>query len=332
MSELEDPVATLLRLINSRIRVTKDNGAAAALLASEAAFDREILLKEYDAQITVQVDPVLGVQDQKLNLSGSLRRQVHFFKCTVHIIDKVAPGADTGRVMRNKVNEQIKAIIRENRTLPYQTVYNFAGLGYPSGDPHKAFSAGAASELAPSAAGWAELSAVDYQGIWYSDDVYYSKSVGVNNQYGLMLFCFKVGSREQCVKSLVLSFEGYGTAPSGNGVTVKVWNHVADAWQHPQYGIAGTDETLTITISANWTDYIDAKGYVWMIARTTNPSNGVTPAALHCDFVQLTVQVRGITNCDVLSYKPMDIVDVKPFLFKTEFVLKAWAFESITLG
>ena len=92
------------------------------------------------------------------------------------------------------------------------------------------------------------------------------------------------------------------------------------------------DETLTIPISANWTDYVDADGYVWMIAKTTNPSNGVTPAVVYCDYVQLTVQVRGITNCDVVSYKPMDIVEVKPFLFKTELVLKGWAFEEITLG
>ncbi len=332
MSELEDPVATLLRLINSRIRITKDNGDAAKLLATEAAFDREILLKEYDAQITLQVDPVLGVQDQKLNLSGSKRRLVHFFKCTVHSIDKTAPGADVGRVMRNKVTEQIKAIIRENRTLPYETAYNFAGLGYPSGDPHKAYSVGAASELAPSAAGWAELSAVGYQDIWYSNNVRYSKSAAVNNQYGLMLFRFKVGSREQCVKSLVLSFEGYGTAPGGNGVTVKVWNHVTGAWQYAQYGTAAADEALAITISANWTDYVDSDDYVWMIARTTNPSNGITPAVLHCDFVQLIVQVRGITNCDVVSYKLIDVVEVKPFLFKTELVLKGWAFEDITLG
>ncbi len=332
MSELENAVDTVLRLINSRIRVTKDNSDAAKLLATEAAFDRELLLKEYDAQITLQIDPVLGIQDQKLNMSGSLRRQVHFLRCTVHTIDKVTPGADAGRVMRNKVAEQIKAIVRENRTLPYQTVYNFAGIGYPEGDPHKAYAIGASTELAPSSSSWAELSAVEYQGIWYSADVRYSKSVVANNQYGLMLYRFKVGPREQCVKSLVLSFEGYGTAPGGNGVTVKVWNHVTGAWQYPQYGTAGTDETLTITISANWIDFIDADGYVWMIAKTTNPSNGVTPAVLYCDCVQLTVQVRGITNCDVLSYKPTDIVDVKPFLFKTEFVLKGWAFENITLG
>jgi hypothetical protein len=67
-----------------------------------------------------------------------------------------------------------------------------------------------------------------------------------------------------------------------------------------------------------------------MIARNTNPSNGVTPAIVYCDFVQLTVQVRGLTFCDVVGYKPMDIVDVKPFLFKTEFVLKGWAFEDIS--
>jgi len=330
LSELEDPVATLLRLINTRIRVTRDNGEAAKLLASEAAFDRELLLKEYDAQITLQVDPVLGVQDQKLNLSGSKRRLVHFFKCTVHSIDKTAPGADLGRVMRNKVTEQIKAIIRERRTLPYQTAYSFAGLGYPSGDPHKAYSAGAVSELAPSSASWAELSSVDYQGIWYSDNVYYSKSVGVNNEYAMQLFRFKVGPREQCVNSLVLSFEGYGTAPGGNGVTVKVWNHVAGAWEYPQYGSGGADETLTITISMNWTDYVDSNGYVWMLAHTTNPSDGVTPAVLYCDYVQLTVQVRGITNCDVVGYRPIDVVEVKPFLFKMELVLKGWAFDEIS--
>jgi hypothetical protein len=45
--------------------------------------------------------------------------------------------------------------------------------------------------------------------------------------------------------------------------------------------------------------------------------------------VQLAVQVRGITYCDVVSYKPIDVTEVKPFLFKTEFVLKGWAFETL---
>jgi hypothetical protein len=57
------------------------------------------------------------------------------------------------------------------------------------------------------------------------------------------------------VKSLVLSFEGYGTTPAGNGVTLKVWNHTAGAWQQTQTGNGGTDETLTIAISATM-DYL----------------------------------------------------------------------------
>lgn len=324
-------MTTLLRLITTRIRVTKDNGDAAKILASEAAVDRELLLKEYDAQITLAIDPNMSIQDQKLDLAGSLRRQMYFFRCTSHSIDRPSiPGADTGRVMRNKVTSQIKAIIRENRTLPYQTTYNFAGLGYPSGDPHKAYAAGAASELAPSSTSWAELTNLEYQGIWYSDNNRFSKSYSVNSQYAMMLFRFKIGSREQCVKKLALSFEGYGTAPAGNGITVKVWNHSASAWQQAQTSSGGGDETITITISANWTDYVDSEGYVYLLARTTNPSNGITPAVLYCDFIQLTVQVAGITYCDVVSYRPVDVVDVKPFLFKTEFVLKGWAFESIS--
>jgi hypothetical protein len=128
----------------------------------------------------------------------------------------------------------------------------------------------------------------------------------------------------------VLSFEGYGTAPVGNGITVKVWNHVASAWQQAQIGTGSGDETVTITLSANWPDFIDADGYVWLLARTTNPSNGSTPAVLYCDFVQCTIQVYGITYCDVVSYRNIDVTDVKPFLCRTEFLLKGWLFESIS--
>ena len=331
MSELEDPVVTLLRLISTRIRVTKDDGNVAKILASEKALDRELLLKEYDAQITLFIDPAAGVQDQKLNLSGTLRRQIYTFGCTVHAMDKPGtPGADLGKVMRKKVTEQLRAIIRENRTLPYQTAYNFAGLGYPSGDPHKALAAAAASELAPSSTSWAELSTEAYQGIWYSDDVRFSKSAAVNNQYASMLFKFKIGSRAQCVKKVVVTFEGYGTAPAGNGLTVKLWNHRLAEWQQAQVSTGAGDETLTITISASWTDFVNSQGYVYLLARTTNPSNGATPAVLYCDFAQLVVQIYGLTYCDVVSYRPVDITDVKPTLFKEELVFRGFSFETIS--
>lgn len=326
MSELEDPIITLLRLITTRIRVVKDNGSLASILATKEAYDRE-LLKEYDAQITMGLD---SSQDQKLELAGRLRRRSMVFRCNIYTVDKTAPGADAGKVMRDKVTAQINAIIRENRNLPYQTVYNFYGLGYPSGDPHKAFAAGAATELSPSSTSWAELTNLEYQKIWSSDDVRHSKSVSVNGQYGLMLFRLKLGPRENCVKKIVLSFEGYGTSPGGNGVTIKIWNHVASAWQEAQSGTGGGDETLTITISANWPNFIDSSGYAWLLAKTANPSNGSTPAVLYCDFVQCTIQVYGLTHCDVVSYRNIDVTDVKPYLSRAEFLLKGWLFESIS--
>jgi hypothetical protein len=145
-----------------------------------------------------------------------------------------------------------------------------------------------------------------------------------------MLFRFKLGPREQSVKKIVLSFEGYGTAPAGNGVTVKVWNHVAGAWQLAQAGAGSGDETITVTLSANWPDFIDSSGYVWLLARTTNPSNGASAAVLYCDFVQCVIQVYGISFCDVISYRNIDVTDVKPYLFRTEFLLRGWLFESLS--
>jgi len=326
LSELEDPVMTLLRLITTRIRVVKDNGSLANLLATKEAYDRE-LLKQYDAQITMGLD---SSQDQKLELAGRLRRRYMVFRCNIYTVDKAAPGADAGKVMRDKVTAQINAIIRENRNLPYQTVYNFYGLGYPSGEPHKAYAAGAATELIPSSASWTELTNLQYQSIWSSDDVRFSKSHSVNNEYAMMLFRFKLDPREACVKKIVLSFEGYGTSPGGNGATIKIWNHVASAWQEAQSGTGGGDETLTITISANWPNFIDSSGYVWLLAKTTNPSNGSTPAVLYCDFIECTIQVYGLTYCDVVSYRNIDVTDVKPYLFRAEFLLKGWLFESIS--
>lgn len=330
MSEHEDPVATLLRLIKEKMYVVKDNGDVASILVSEASVDHDLLLKECDAQVTLQMDPTAGVTDQKLNLQGNLRRQMYNFKCTVNSIDKAnLSDADLGKVMRNKVTEQIKTIIRQNRTLPNQTTLSFSNLGYPSGNPHKAFAAAAASELAPISTSWIELSTTEYQSLWASDDNRYSKSTSVSGQYSLMLFRFKVDARKQCVKSLVLRFEGYGTAPVGNGVTLKVWNHVASAWEKTQTGTGSSDESLILSISAIWTNYIDSDGYVWLLARTTNPSDGSTSAVLYCDFAELTFQVLGLSYCDIAGYKPVDVTEVKPFLFKTEFALKGWSFEQI---
>ncbi|MEM3788285.1 MAG: hypothetical protein QXN95_00250 [Candidatus Bathyarchaeia archaeon] len=324
MSEMENPVDTVVRLLGKNMRVVKEDGSLAKIAVSREWLDRE-LFKNVDGQITVGL---AESRDSKVEISGRIRRRIANLRVNVWAIDK--PNVvDSGRLMRQKIVEEVNRIVHQNRNRPNITEYDYVGLGYPEGDPHKAFHGGASSEPSPAAAGWIELTADDYSKIWYSDDQRYSKSTGVNGEYALMLFRFKIESKEKTVKKIVLAFEGYGTASGGNGVTIKVWNHAAQQWQNAQSGTDETDETLTITLTENIANYIDDNGYCWLLARTTNPSNGSTAAVIYCDFCNCTVTVNGITYLDVVSFRDADRVDVKPFIYRTEFTLKSWFFEDV---
>jgi len=323
VSEIEDPVETVVRLLSKNMWVVKEDGSLASILVSKEWYDRE-LFKNYDGQITVGL---VESRDTKVELSGRIRRRLGSLRVNIWTTDKEG-SSDSGKLMRQKMVEEINRIIRQNRNKPNETLYYFAGVGQATGT-HKAYNAGSASEPAPNHVNWTELTNTDYEKIWYSDDQRYSKSHNVNGEYALMLFRFKIDSREKAAKKIVLAFEGYGTAPVGNGVTIKVWNHVASAWQNAQSGTGGADETITITVTMSIPDFIDNDGYVWLLARTANPSDGSTPAVLYCDFCSCTFTVNGITYLDIVSYRDADRVDVKPFIFRTEFTLKSWSFEDI---
>jgi hypothetical protein len=315
MSEVENSVDTVVRLLSKNMWVVKEDGSLASILVSREWYDRE-LFKNYDGQITVGL---AESRDTKIDVSGRLRRRVGSLRVNVWSQDMLT---------RQKMVEEVNRIVRQNRNKPNETLYYFRGIGQATGT-HKAYHAGSAEELIPQHASWTELANVEYEKIWYSDDNRYSKSHNVNGEYALMLFRFKIDSREKTVKKIVLVFEGYGTAPAENGVTIKIWNHLAQAWQNTQSGTGGADETITITLTSNLTDYIDDSGYVWLLARTTNPSDGTTPAVLYCDYACCTVTVNGITYLDIISYRDADRVDVKPFIFRTEFTLKSWSFEDV---
>lgn len=324
MSSLEDPVTTIIRLLSLNMRVVKDDGSFASVYVSQQWYDRE-LFKNYDAQVTVGLTQS---DDHKVEMSGRVRQRLGRLAVNVWATDRTG-SSDTGRTMRQKIVEEINRIVRQNMKIPNQTLYDFAGLGYPSGDPHKAFQTAGVSEFAPENAAWAELSSTDYQKIWYVGAVDYGKSVSVSLQYAMMLFRFKAASKTQTVLKIVLRFVGYGTAPGGNGSIIKVWNQVASGWQDAVTGSDGANETLTITLASNVTDYIDSIGYVWLLARTTNPSNGATAAVLNCDYVSCAATVNGISYIDIVTFRDKDRVDVRPFIFRTEFVLKSWSFEDI---
>lgn len=324
MSELEDAVATVIRLLSRNMLIVKDDGSTAQIHVSPEWYERE-LFKNYDGQVTVGL---AESQDQKIEMSGRVRRRLGTLRVNVWATDKTG-SSDSGRVMRKKMVEEVNRIVRQNCNKPNETMYDFRGVGQPTGT-HKAYSAASASELAPGHASWTELVDVDYEKVWYSDDVRYSKSTDVDGEYGLALFCFKIDSGEKTVKKIVLMFEGYGFARDNvYGVTIKVWNHVAGVWENSQAGTGAADETLTITLISNLTDYIDDDGYVWLLARTTLSANLVGPATIYCDYVNCTITVNGITYVDIVSFRDADLVEVKPFIFHTEFALKSWCFENI---
>jgi hypothetical protein len=322
--EIEDPVTTLVRLLQYNVRVVNEDGSLATVYVSHQWYDRE-LLKNYDVQVTVGLE---RSDDEKIGFSGTVRRCTVSFRVNVWAVDRPELGV-AGRKMRDKTRTEVNRVIREKRTKPNETLYSFYGVG-PTVGSHKAFHAGSAIELPPDSASWTELTSTDYEKLWASDNNRYSKSVNANLQYASVLFRLKIDPERDVVKNIVLRFEGYGTAPAGNGVTVKAWNHAASEWQLVQTGTGGEDESITITLSSSIMDFIDVDGNVYLLSRTTNASDGVTAAVLFCDYVECVVTVEGITYVDVVSFRDENQVNVKPFVWRTEFSVKSWLFENVT--
>jgi hypothetical protein len=322
MSETEDAATTVARLLKANMRVAKDDGSLANVgVAGE--WQNVEAFKNVDGQVTVGL---AEGSDQKIELSGKNRRGLQFLRVNVWATDTPGSG-ESSRVMRRKIVEEVFRVIRQNRVKPNETLYDFYNAGTAS-QTHKAYHG--SGEASPASQSWTELTEAQYAKLWYSDDDRCQISYNENCEYAVMLFRFKVESREKTAKKMVLAFEGYGTAPGCDGIAVKIWNHATSAWVGEETGGAGgSDETITMNIDTDLADYIDDDGYAWLLAETLHASDGATPATLFCDYVSCAVTVNGVTYCDILSYRDIDRVDVKPFIFRTEVTVKSWFFENI---
>jgi hypothetical protein len=311
---MENPVSTLIRLLKRYLSVVKGDGSLANIHVGQEWLDRE-LLKSFDGQITVGLD---RGDDDKLSFDGSLRRLCWFMRVNAWAFD---------RNIRDKMRSEINRVIHGKRNTPNTVNYSFCGVGMTS-STHKAYHGVSANELSPNDYGWSEFTDVEYGKIWYSDDNRFSKSALEDGKFAFMLFRFKIDAEESVLKQLILKFEGYGTAPAGNGATIKVWNHMASVWENAVSGSGESDELLTITLASALPNYVDADGYAYLLAKTSFPSNGVTAAVLYCDYVEVEFTVNGITYVDIVSFHDDDEVRVKPFLWRTEFIVKSWSFEN----
>lgn len=322
MSEAEEAAVTVARLLQKNLRVVKDDGNLADIYVSNE-WQNTDAFKDSDGQVTVGL---AEAADQKLELSGKNRRRLSVLRVNVWTTERVG-ATESARTMRGKIVEEVNRVLRQNRAHPNVTVYDFYNLGAAS-LTHKAYRG--AGDAPPGSSLWVELSSENYASLWTSDNAHCQVSNLGSGEYAAMLFRFKVESPEKTVRQITLSFEGYGTAPLQNGVTVAAWNHVAETWQNPASGSdQAEDETVSVTLTQDLPSFIDADGYVWFLACTSSSSDGAVSAVLHCDYVSCTVTVNGVTYCDVLSYRPGDRVDVKPFVFRTEFTVKSWFFENL---
>jgi hypothetical protein len=315
MTAMENPVLTFIRLLKRYLLVVKDDGSLAKIHVGQEWLDREIL-KSFDGQITVGLE---RGEDEKLSFDGSLRRLCHFLRVNVWTSD---------RSIREKICSEINRVIHGKRNTPNHVDYNFCGVGVTS-DSHKAYQSVSVSDLPPTDNCWSEFTNDEYEKIWYNDDNRFGKSALENGKYAFMLFRFKIDAEESFLNRLVLRFEGYGVAPSGNGATIKVWNHVAGAWENAVSGNSATDEVLMINLSSDLPNYVDADGYAYLLAKTSFPSNGEAQAVLYCDYVEAEFTVNGIAYADIVGFRDVDEVRVKPFLWRTEFLVKSWFFENV---
>jgi hypothetical protein len=115
MTEIEDSVVTLARLLDKNLQVVKDDGSLADICVTTEWYDRE-LLKNVDGQVTVGLD---HSEDQKLGFSATSRRRVGYARVKIWVVDK--PGAG-GRQIRNKLRQEVNRVVREKRTKPNPTL------------------------------------------------------------------------------------------------------------------------------------------------------------------------------------------------------------------
>lgn len=318
---VEDPVVTVVRLLDKNVNLVKEDGSLARVSVTPEYYDRE-LSKNVDAQVTVGLD---RSEDQKLGFSAILRRRVGYLKVNTWTVDRTNTSA---RQTRDKLRQEVNRVIREKRTKPNQTTYNYVGVGETS-NTNTAHYAYSASELPPDVQEWTQLSSADYENLWRSDDSRFSFSQTEENCCSFLLFSFKIDSKPDVLKNVVLTFEGYGTAPAGNGVSIKAWNYESSTWQHAQAGTADQDETLQITLDSSFAEFVDSNGYLYLLAKTAYPSNGSVPAAVFCDYADCLVDVEGVCYVDVVSYRDQDELRVKPCIWRTEFLVKTWLFEKV---
>lgn len=106
MSEVANPVDAIVQLLSENMRVVKEDQSLANIQVSREWLNQEALPEGVDGQVTVGLAETV---DQKLELTGKLRRRVFSVRVNVWSRD---------RLVRQKMVEEVLRVVRENRNNP----------------------------------------------------------------------------------------------------------------------------------------------------------------------------------------------------------------------
>lgn len=327
MTEFEDPVDTIIRLLDNQLNLTFDDGSAMALLVTRKTCDRR-QFTTYDGQISVsEIEPSTL---RPLNLEQSVAQRLAALQIIACAVQKTKEDGDR---IRHKLREDIVRVLREYRFRPHLTSWTFANITQAT-DKHTALEQDAAAQPDPDDGSFTELSDANYGKVGASDDDRFQQTTSENTKFPFSLLKFKFATpKESQVSGIGIAVEGYGVIPGGNGFKLSIWNHVASAWQQAQTHAEASDDTLTITITSGMTNYIevaaDGYSYIYVLVQTTQASDGVDPAATHIDYALCQLTVDAITHIRTPAYTDLDEGRGKECFFKTIFRTVAWLIQTV---
>jgi len=168
-----------------------------------------------------------------------------------------------------------------------QSVYNFVGINNPS-STHWCKENHVAGRPPGHPIGGTECTSAEYDKIESSNDVRLQKQ-NTEEEYHAFEFRFKINEALEDITQLDLLCEGSGSAPSGDGWYLYLWNINTSSWEYLDHTTGSGEVNLTGQKSSNFSYYVDGSGYLYLLAITANTSSCEVDAILRCDYVSVTV-------------------------------------------
>lgn len=138
-----------------------------------------------------------------------------------------------------------------------------------------------------------EFFSSSYTYISSSNDINYISTGVTNGKYSLQHFKFTIAEATPTITNIYVEWEGQGTNKGGtNAAYLYIWNYggAAAAWEAVGNHTSGTDQVISKNLTGAVTNYIDASGFLHLLAEgppASNPSGAW--GYIRTDFLQVII-------------------------------------------